>query len=151
MTPSHAERIDRHIKVIRAALATVLVECDELSDLLQQVRSGIAGPPLAPVEQAEQLLRIDRTTYTVRWRGGSCFLGSTMGFRLLERLARRPNEFISTVRLLDELWGGTRTPSTVRSTVWGLRTKLRSAGLQELADLIDGSSAGHYRLRTINA
>lgn len=68
----------------------------------------------------------------------------------MERLARRPNVYLSTDQLLEELWSGPRAYSTVRSTVFRLKARLRRAGLHELADSIDGSNSGHYALRISN-
>ena len=88
----------------------------------------------------------DEPLLSIRWRGKSCFLGNTMPFWLFERLARRPNQYFSYEQLLDEVWKGPRTFSAIRSVVKVLRKKLALAGMDDLADAIDGSVSRHYGL-----
>ncbi len=146
MNTSQVDRIQNVNKALRASLIAVLSHVDELSDLVEQLFPAGAAPPTLIVGGAAPLLVLDRSNHTVRWKERSCFLRNTMAFRLLERLARRPNEYVSTERLLDELWSATRTHSTVRSTVCGLKTKLRASGMRDLAESIDGKNPGHYGL-----
>lgn len=89
---------------------------------------------------------IDETTFSVRWADRTCRLGNTVAFRLLERLARRPNQFISCETLLDELWDRHASRDAVRSTVKILRRKLTAAGMEDLAAAIDGSTSHYYAL-----
>lgn len=91
-------------------------------------------------------LAIDRSKFSVVWNGRECVLGATISFRLLERLARRPNQYTSHSQLLDDVWGGTRSISTIRSAVGELRGALQRAGLSDLAAMIDGQHRGHYGL-----
>lgn len=93
-----------------------------------------------------QLPRLDRDGLSVHWRGGECVLGATISFRLLDRLARRPNHYISHAQLLDDVWECMRSRSAIRSAVCELRLRLASAGMQDLAEMIDGSHQGHYGL-----
>jgi DNA-binding response OmpR family regulator len=67
--------------------------------------------------------------------------------KLFERLARRPNQYLSYERLLDEVWEGTRSFSAIRSVVKTLRGRLVKAGMADLADAIDGSVYRHYGLK----
>jgi DNA-binding response OmpR family regulator len=145
MTTTHADRILKASKALRTSLIAVIANVDELSDLIERLPM-MATPVAAVMVTGSVALRLDRATYSVQWDQKSCFLGYTMAFRVLERLARRPNEYVSTDRLLEELWVATRTLSTVRSTVCGLKAKLRAAGMRDLADSIDGSNSGHYGL-----
>ena len=46
----------------------------------------------------------DRATFSVRWGGRTCYLGDTLPFRLLERLARRPDRLFSYGVLLQDVW-----------------------------------------------
>ena len=71
-----------------------------------------------------------------------------MAFRLLGRLASRPNQFISYEVLLDseKLWDRHTSYEAVRSAVKILRRKLNAAGMEDLADAIDGSTSHHYAL-----
>ena len=88
----------------------------------------------------------DGATFCAHWRGKTCHLGNTMAFRLLERLARRPNQLIPCEVLLDELWDTHTSPDAVRSAVKILRRKLRTAGMEDLTKAIDGSNSHHYGL-----
>jgi DNA-binding response OmpR family regulator len=92
---------------------------------------------------------IDDGRFTVRWNGAECHLGSTVSFRLLRRLARPANRYVSVELLLEDVWGDgdeERTEdTTVRSAVRNLRRKLEEAGMAELAEAIQGQP-GHYRL-----
>ncbi|MFO0831546.1 MAG: winged helix-turn-helix domain-containing protein [Phycisphaerales bacterium] len=146
MNTTHSDRILKATRALRTSLVAVIANVDELSDLIERLPT-IATPPVSAVAvSGSGALQLNRATYTVQWDHKSCFLGYTMAFRVLERLARRPNEYISTDRLLEELWVATRSSSTVRSTVCGLKAKLRAAGMRDLAEFIDGSNSGHYAL-----
>lgn len=144
MTNTQADRLLKATNALRANLVTMLARLDELSDIVEEVRSGTICP--ANVTVRASTLQLDRTTFSVRWEGRSCSLGHSTAFRLLERLARRPNEYVSVDRLLDELWSGPRSYSTLRSTVCRLKLRLRLAGMGDLAQMIDGRVYGHYAL-----
>ena len=90
---------------------------------------------------------IDDDTFSVRWAGRTCRLGSTVPFRLLKRLAQRPNVFIPCDVLFYDVWRDQLTSAdAVRSAVKVLRRKLIAAGMEDLAGAIDGSNRGHYAL-----
>jgi DNA-binding response OmpR family regulator len=89
---------------------------------------------------------IDRSVMCVVYRGQSCFLGNTLMLKFLERLARRPNRYVSYDSLLSDVWNSIRENSSVRSVVKELRAKLRAAGMSRLSDAIDGHVSGHYGL-----
>ena len=91
---------------------------------------------------------IDDATFSVRWADRICRLGNTVSFRLLEQLARRPNQFISYDVLLDaeKLWDRQTSYEAVRSAVKIIRRKLIAAGMEDLAEAIDGSASHHYAL-----
>lgn len=145
MTPHHAERISRTTKALRTSLLAVLQHVDELSRIAEEIGERPSGraPEEPPVEV---ICRVDRRTLTVYWQEHSCFLGYTLLFRLIERLAQRSNQYLTADRLMEDLWGGPRAPSTIRSAVSDLRQKLAAAGMSELAGMIDGSNPGHYGL-----
>ena len=66
--------------------------------------------------------------------GSSCNLGATIPLRLLDRLCRRPNCFVCHENLLQDVWHGSRkSQSTVRSTIRRLKSRLRNAGMEDLA------------------
>jgi DNA-binding response OmpR family regulator len=91
-------------------------------------------------------MMVDEATFSVRWHDKACYLGNTLPFRLLERLARRPNHLVHSDTLLQELWDRYSSRESLRSAVKVLRRKLVSAKMRELADAIDGSTAHHYGL-----
>lgn len=135
---SHAALMD----VLEQTMAMV---CEELS--LDPVLSRINQKNRRRLEQSGNQLVIDRSVLSVTFRGRSCFLGNSLPFKFLCRLAQRPNTFLSHDELLADVWQGLRSSDAVRSVVKTLRSKLRTAGLGELADAIDGSVRGHYALR----
>ena len=88
---------------------------------------------------------IDDATLSVRWHGLACSLGATIPLRLLDRLCRRPNCFVSHEDLLQDVWHGARkSQNTVRSTVRRLKRSLEGAGMKGLAQCIqcEGGSYG---------
>jgi DNA-binding response OmpR family regulator len=103
--------------------------------------------PRDDAQPARADLVIDAARFSVHFRGRNCFLGNTLPFRLLARLAQRPDTYVSHEDLLAEVWEGVRSEGAVRAVVKTLRQRLRRAGLGELADAIDGTVRGHYALR----
>jgi DNA-binding response OmpR family regulator len=89
---------------------------------------------------------VSRPLLSVMYRGKSCFLGNTLPLRLIERLLRAPNQYVSHQQLQEDVWNGVRSRAAVRSVVKELRAKLRTAGMAKLAEAIDGHVAGHYAL-----
>jgi hypothetical protein len=93
---------------------------------------------------------IDEDTFRVHWGDRTCRLGNTFPFRLLARLARRPNQFISYEVLFRDVWKNEYTsPEAVRSVIKVLRRKLAAAGMADLAEGIDGSTSRHYALKIV--
>ncbi len=88
----------------------------------------------------------DHGTFSVIWIGRRCFLGRTLAFKLFERLARRPNQYVTYERLLQDVLNGLRSNEAIRSVVKELRRKLIDAGMSDLADAIDGSNRECYGL-----
>jgi len=97
--------------------------------------------------QSGDFLMIDHNRLQVVFRGRSCVLGNTLPFKLLARLARRPNTYVTYDELLSEVWEGVRSEAAVRSVVKRLRQALRREGMADLAEAIDGTEAGRYCLR----
>lgn len=59
---------------------------------------------------------LDESTLCVIWNGKSLHLGHTRAFRLMERLARRPNQYVTHVELLRDVWDDEAlTIATIRS------------------------------------
>lgn len=106
----------------------------------------VAGSPQSTDESSHLQLVVDREMLSIRWNDRTCHLGNTIPFRLMARLARRPNQYVSHDQLLYDIWGGPRSRSAIRSAVNDLRSRLIAAGMRDLAQAIDGSSAGRYGL-----
>lgn len=88
---------------------------------------------------------VDRATFSISDGSHVCELGNTISFRFFEYLAGEPNRYFTRSQLLAEVWDGQRrAATTVRSTVFELRSQLRKAGLDELADSLraDGCAYG---------
>jgi len=64
----------------------------------------------------------------------------------MEWLARRPGHYQQVTDLLEEVWGAPRSRTAVRTVISNLRSRLRRAGMGDLASRIDGHCQGHYRL-----
>ena len=147
-------------------LAQVAAHLQRAMSLIETVAPGIverlASGAINPSSQSHGLDRqdtpsesgsarpsmIDEATFSVHWANRTCRLGNTVAFRLLKRLARRPNLFIHYEALLDleELWDRHTSYEAVRSAAKVLRRKLTAAGMEDLADAIDGSNSHHYAL-----
>ena len=71
---------------------------------------------------------VDSSTFSVFWAGKTCLLRRTVLFRLAERLARQPNQYITADQLLRDVWeGGIKSPETIRSAVRQASSVVRSA------------------------
>ena len=123
---------------------TLSLLCEELAlDPLSylQTRTMPRGAPTG-----QQGFMIEPTGLSVTYQGKVCFLGNTLPFKFLCRLARRPNTYVTYEDLLTEVWQGVRSDEAVRSVAKTLRNRLRQAGLPDLADAIVGTVSGHYAL-----
>jgi DNA-binding response OmpR family regulator len=147
MLTTHADRLLKATQSLRLQLLAMLAAVDEVSAAAEIFAKGSASPPSVTVVAASSPLRIDRSTFAVTWQGKGCPLGNTTAFRLIEKLARRPEEYISIDQLLDDLWSAPRSYSTLRSTVCRLKAKLDTAGMRDLSLRIDGRVHGYYALR----
>ena len=126
--------------------------------IAERLAAGAINPlnrPLLGFDGAEPTSRngsslptiIDGTTFSVRWANRTCRLGNTVAFRLLTRLACRPNQFLSYKSLRDGIWDECESDAAVQSAVKVLRRKLNAAGMADLAAVIDGSISRHYALK----
>lgn len=89
----------------------------------------------------------DRLTLSIHFQGKSCFLGNTLLFRFFEVIAKSPNRYFAHSELLEEVWGGPRSESSIRSVAKRLRDQLNSVGLDQVAQAIDGSTPGYFSFR----
>jgi DNA-binding response OmpR family regulator len=88
---------------------------------------------------------VDLATMSVTWSGRTCSLGQTTLFRLIGRLLRYPNTYVSYAQLRNEVWGSVKADETIRSAVRHLKRRLKDAGMNDLAAAIRGENH-HYVL-----
>jgi DNA-binding response OmpR family regulator len=87
---------------------------------------------------------IDTAAKTVTFQGCTCCIGNTLVFRMIERLARRPNQHISFDRLVRDVWdGNAKSDEAIRSLVKELRDRLRKSGMGSLASSIRGQNKSY--------
>src|SRR5687768_10676149 len=60
---------------------------------------------------------VDTAAMTVTWAGRTCHISSAILIGIIERLARRPNHYVPFERLLKDVWNGTRSDLTIRSSI----------------------------------
>lgn len=136
-----------HIIDLRDMLGDLVTTLRHIDSKVEQIAAALTAiDEVAESPHAKNGLAIDREQLTISWNGSRCYMGYTIPFRLLERLARRPNQYITHECLLHDIWGGPRSKSALRSAVNNLRSHLISAGMGDLAKAIDGSNAGRYGL-----
>jgi DNA-binding response OmpR family regulator len=155
MNKHHAERLARATKTVRANLFSLFESVDHLCSIVDEIAMGSDAqlkltdstrPSLTSATGTEMTIAVDRQTMTVRCEGRQCHLGFTLLFRVMEKLAARPNQYIRIEHLMAEVWGAVRSSAAVRSAISDLRAKLTAAGMAKLAHRIDGSNRGHYAL-----
>jgi DNA-binding response OmpR family regulator len=152
MTPEKTQRLADLAEQLSDALMTAAICADELRAIVQAELDSHSSlgwgrpkdakhrnpPPKRPL--------VDSSTFSVCWAGRTCSLRRTILFRLAQRLARHPNQYITPDQLLRDVWdGGVKSPDTIRSAVRHLRCRLVHAGMAELADSIQ-ASGGCYGL-----
>ncbi len=111
---------------------SVLAEHDEVD--LQGFSCGDLPGRCLPNDR----LIVNPTTFTVEWQGQRCYLGSTILFRLIQRLARRPGRHFTYDILMEDVWQRRCSNTIIRSAVKRLRKAMRDAGMPELASAIRG-------------
>jgi DNA-binding winged helix-turn-helix (wHTH) protein len=90
-------------------------------------------------------LIIDRSKFTVSYKGRSCFLGNSKPFQLLERLSEARGNYLSLGELIQDVWKGKHISNeAVQRQASILRCSLKAAGIEDI--VIDGSQPDHYRL-----
>jgi DNA-binding response OmpR family regulator len=139
---------ESHAATIELMEQTLALLSEELA--IDAVSFWKTREPPVNTPQGRKYLFIDSNRLQVGFRGRTCVLGNTLSFKLLERLARHPNIYVTHDELLSDVWHGVRSESAIRSVVKRLRQTLRQQGLPELADAIDGTSSGRYCLRLEN-
>ena len=116
-------------------------------------RLGVSASEIAEQDAAaadaaavDPSFRVDDETFKV-WNGGeACYLGNTIEFRAIQRLARRPGQYLKVDVLRDSAWDGAIvTKNAVQKTMSNIRRKLQTAGVEGVT--IDGSQRDHYALK----
>lgn len=130
------QRMARAMKILERTHARLVV----LRSLpAAQPRNPIANVLGSPAGRAADLYNtpiVDLLALTVTWRGKSCFVGNNNLLKLMDRLVRRPDQYIPADRLISEVWKNSIVDDTFRSTVRGLKNRLRQARMGKLAAAI---------------
>jgi DNA-binding response OmpR family regulator len=152
MTPETTQRLANLSTQLAETLMTAAICTDEIRAILRTECAGHTAVRRGQSRDGElrNLPRrrplVDSSTLSVFWAGRTCPLRHTVLFRLAERLARQPNQYIAAGDLLHDVWeGGVKSPDTIRSTVHRLRKRLSAAGMRDLATKIHGTG-GRYGL-----
>jgi DNA-binding response OmpR family regulator len=142
-----AQRIDRLAGQLAEILMAAAICAKELrTEVRDEIEEGHLAPGAAAESDVKRIGRplMSESTLSVLWNGRSLHLGHTIYFRLLERLARRPNQYITHLDLLREVWDDEElATSTIRSVVRHLRRRLHNGGMGDLAESIRGHN-GRY-------
>jgi hypothetical protein len=153
MTPEKVRKFSLLARQLTECLMSAALCAKEIGEIARaEIDDDIGGPGAngnghrgnGAKPQRRPLL--DEATLSVIWRGRTLHLGHTQGFWLLARLARCPNQYITHLDLLQEIWDDEFADTTVlRAGVQRLRVKLRQGGMGDLADAIAGHR-GRYML-----
>lgn len=88
---------------------------------------------------------VNRAAFSICDGTQVCELGNTVCFRFFECLASEPDRCFTLDQLLAAVWDGQRrATTTVRSAIFDLRSQLREAGMDELADAIHSDGRAYY-------
>jgi hypothetical protein len=154
MTPDKVRRLDALASQLAEALMTAAICAQEIQALVRtdcdgdvHTELGRCGSGMAPsLAHHKQRPLVDESTLSVIWKSKTLHLGHTLAFRLLARLARRPNQYVTHLELLRDVWDDDDlATATIRSMVRELRRKLCSGGMTDLATAIRGHN-GRYIL-----
>ncbi len=155
MTPDEARRQDALISQLVETLMTAAIVAQEIQSNVRARLDddGHADPghaaALTPSRAGlKQRPLLDESTLSVIWKSRTLHLGHTLSFALLARLARRPNQYVTHLDLLRDVWDDDdllTATATIRSLVRDLRRKLRDGGMTDLAVAIRGHN-GRYIL-----
>lgn len=152
MNAAARERFRRTLQNLAESQATTLELLEQIFSLIGD-ELGIDALPFwrarttaGPHPTMERLFQVDPERLQIVFQGKRCELDDTP-FKLLQRLAKRPNAYVTHEDLLEDVWDGRRSDAAIRSAIKRLKQTLRSHGLDELANAIDGSKPGRYRLK----
>lgn len=153
MTPENVRKLKLLSSQLTESLMNAALCAKEIGEIARAEIDDASGRPGANGNgrhrngaNAQQRPLLDESTLSVIWKGKTLHLGHTQGFWLLARLARCPNQYITHVDLLEEIWEDDFTDTSVlRAGVQRLRVKLRRGGMGDLANAIAGHR-GRYML-----
>ena len=154
MTPYKARLLDSLTTQLAETLMTAAICAQEIRAVVRgELDDDVFGrAENSRSELATSLPRqnhrplLDDSTLSVIWKGKRVHLGNTLHFQLLAHLARRPNQYVTHLDLLQEVWEDEdMATATIRSVVRHLRRRLRDGGMCDLADAIRGHR-GRYIL-----
>jgi DNA-binding response OmpR family regulator len=154
MMPHNAQRLAHLAGQLEEALMTAAICAKEIHAEIDAELDDTHADPTGQSHFAAHgnLARInhrpllDESTLSVTWRGKSLHLGHTRAFWVLYRISRRPNQYVTHLDLLHDVWDDEELETaTIRSVVRHLRRRLRDGGMSELADAIRGHH-GRYIL-----
>lgn len=154
MTTHNVQRLTKLTSQLVETLMTAAICAEEIrteihaeldgSDTIIAGRWGEAALRNSPGINQRPIL--DQSTLCVTWNARSLHLGHTRAFWLLARLSRRPNQYVTHLELLHDVWDDENlATATIRSVVRHLRRRLRDGGMGELAAAIRGHN-GRYIL-----
>ncbi len=149
MTPDTVRRLAMLANQAAAALMTAAICHQEIhatvrAQLDDDVPSGpgrrdAMSASAMPREKQRPLL--DESRLSVMWKGNVLHLGDTRGFWLLARLARHPNQYVTYLDLVTDVWDDAElktATASIRSAVRRLRLKLKEGGMSDLAAAVRG-------------
>lgn len=154
MPPDNIHRLATLTSRLAELLMAAALCADEIRAVVRTALDEEAGACVVRPEQGLLLGRpearprplLDESTLCVVWNGRSLHLGHTLAFRLLQRLTRQPNQYVTHLDLLHDVWDNEfLAVGTIRSVMRNLKRKLRDGGMGELADRIRGHN-GRYIL-----
>jgi len=152
MVQEKSQRLADLAEQLSEALMTAALCADEIRAIVQVELDSHTAVGWGRSQDAKhqnpprQRPLVDKSTFSVCWAGKTCPLRRTILFRLAERLARQPNQYIAADQLLLDVWdGGVKSPDTIRSAIRHLRDRLSCAGMDDLAAAIQGTG-GRYGL-----
>ena len=153
MTPDKVRRLDALASQLSEALMTAAICAQEIHAVVRtlidsetHIELGRGANGSAHFVHDKQRPLLDESTLSVIWNDKKLHLGHTLAYRLLARLARRPNQYVTHLDLIRDVWDDDDlATATIRSLVRELRRKLRSGGMTDLAAAIRGHN-GRYIL-----
>src|SRR5580704_13932684 len=112
MTPEKVRRLDALAGQLAEALMTAAICAQEIQaavriefdgDVYTELGRCATGLTASQADDKQRPL-LDDSTLSVIWKGMTVHLGHTLAFRLLARLARHPNQYVTHMDLLRDVW-----------------------------------------------